>query len=167
MVTVTAARATPASASTDVSTGRYTAIARSSMTRIATTTGVSGLVPRPRSAMSLEMIPDDDTERTGAGVGPQPRHELVGRVLQPQGQQEQQDADLRAGADELIAGRELEHAAMAERQTAQQVQRDRGNPEAAGETAQDAEAQQHRPDLGNDRVGVSVHMQRLTAGRVV
>ncbi len=36
-------------------------MARSSSTRIDTTTGVSGLARRPRSAMTLEMIPDDDT----------------------------------------------------------------------------------------------------------
>ena len=50
-----------------------------------------------------------------------------------------------------------QHAAVAERQTAQQVQRDRRDPEAAGETAEDAEGEQDRPDLGQNRVPVPVH----------
>ena len=46
--------------SSAVRIGRYSAITRSSNTRIDSTTGVSRLPRRPRSARTLAMIPDDE-----------------------------------------------------------------------------------------------------------
>ncbi|SLB45272.1 Uncharacterised protein [Mycobacteroides abscessus subsp. abscessus] len=49
---------TPASIAVRI--GRYSAIARSSNTRIDSTTGVSRLPRRPRSLSTLAMIPEDE-----------------------------------------------------------------------------------------------------------
>ena len=58
MVTEMTPDSTPAPANRVVSTGRYTAIERSSMTSRDNTIGVSRLPNRPRSARSLAVIPE-------------------------------------------------------------------------------------------------------------
>ncbi len=76
METVSAILPAPPPASRAVSTGRYSAIARSSMTRTPRTAGVSRLPSRPESPSILAITPDDDTQvtpaRATAAVAPQP-----------------------------------------------------------------------------------------------
>ena len=73
---------------------------------------------------------EHEIDPAGARVRPQVGHELVGRVLQPQREQQQQHADLRAGADEFRARRQREHTAVAEGEPAEQVERDRARHRA-------------------------------------
>lgn len=65
--------------------------------------------------------------------------ELPRGELQAEQQQQQHHADGRARADEVAGGRDRRHAALAQGQAGQQVERDGGEPEAPGRSRGDAQ----------------------------
>jgi hypothetical protein len=61
---------------------------------------------------------------------------------------QQDDADLRAGLGELLAGGQRQQPAVPEGQARQQVQRDRRLAEPAGQPAQQPQGQDDAPEFG-------------------
>ena len=84
--------------------------------------------------------------------------QLVGRVLEPEREQEQQHPDLGDDGDEVLADVEVDEPALAHREAGEQVEGDRRDAETPGETGQDREAEHDGTDLDE-------RQRRLGAGR--
>ena len=82
--------------------------------------------------------------------------QLGGAVFDPEQQQEEDDADLGADLDELRALRDGQQAALAERETADQDERDRRDPEACRKAGEEPDAEDERADFDEDE-GAVVH----------
>ncbi len=92
----------------------------------------------------------DEVDDAGQAVGPQPAEELGGRVLQPEHDEQEHHTDVRADSDEVL--RRL-HAALADGQPGEQVQRDGRDADPVGQPAEHSQEQQERPELDEHRAG--------------
>ena len=97
--------------------------------------------PAPGSALSSMSI---SAGRCGRA---QVADQLAGRVLQAEHDQQQDDADLGADLDELLARRERDQAAVPEGQPGEQVERDGREADPAADAAEHAEGEEQRADL--------------------
>ena len=79
--------------------------------------------------------------------GPQPGPEFGLVVLEPEREQEEQHTDLGGEGDELLADVERDHAALADDEAGEEVERDGGDPDAPGESRQDRQRQHDGADL--------------------
>ncbi len=66
--------------------------------------------------------------------------ELVAGVFQAEHEQEEDDADLRADVDELFGAFEREKAAVAEGESAEEIEGDGGEAESVGESGEKGKA---------------------------
>src|SRR5207253_11296191 len=80
--------------------------------------------------------------------------QLIGGVLQAEGEQQEQHPDLGHEPDELGADVERRDAPFADRQPGQQIEGDGRDPEAAGQSGQGGEDERHGPDLDERPGGV-------------
>jgi hypothetical protein len=90
----------------------------------------------------------------GDPVAAQPVEQLVGRVLQPEHEEEQHHADLGASVDEVFAGFDRVDAALPDEQAGEEVQRDRRQAHSSGEPADHAKGEQDHPELEQHLAGV-------------
>ena len=84
---------------------------------------------------------------------PQPGDQFLGGVFQAQHEQQQDDADLAGDMAEVVDAGQIDQAAVAEGQSAQQVERNRGHSDPPGEPAQDAKAEEDDAELDERECG--------------
>src|SRR5690606_16846942 len=90
---------------------------------------------------------EHDVEQASRPGAPHPVDQLGGRVLQPQQQEQQDDADLTGELGEALDAVQWHQTAGAEGQTADQVERDGGQTDPAGEAAEEPEPEEDGPEL--------------------
>ena len=82
--------------------------------------------------------------------------ELTGRELQAEGEQQQDDADLRGRGEEGLRRRQGDDPAVAQRQRGDEDERDRRETEPAGGQAEDGDAEEEEAEFEQQR-GDVVH----------
>ncbi len=82
---------------------------------------------------------EHQVHQAAAGVAAQAGDQFVGVVLKAEGQQQQYDPEFGADRDEVLAGRQGQDAALAEREPGQQVQRDGGDSGTQRQRSEHAE----------------------------
>ena len=105
----------------------------------ASTTAATGPQPSSSAMRGAGQGVERGVDETGGVLGLEVGDQIAGRVLQAEHQQQQDDADLGADGDELLARAQRQQPALAEGEPGQQIERDRGEPEAAGEPAEQAQ----------------------------
>src|SRR5690606_31534752 len=96
----------------------------------------------------------DEVDRAGGVLRLEGGDEVGGAVLQAQHEQQQDDADLRTGGDELLTGLQGQDAAVAEGQSGEQVQGYGRETDPSGEAAQQAEGEDDRAEFDEHGRGV-------------
>ena len=94
-----------------------------------------------------------EVDQTGRVLGLEVGDEVAGGVLQAEHQQQQDDADLGADRDELLAGAQRQQAALTEGEPGQQVEGYRGELEAPGDPAEQPQAEDDRTELDQEDGG--------------
>ena len=126
---------------------------------------LTAVTPNMASALTGPQPSSSATTAPGSAVEQQVEHadrglqadlgDEVGRgVLQAEQEQQQHDADLRAGLEEPVRRVERHEPADAEREPGQEVQRDGGQAPPAGEPAEHAEPEEDGAELQQQLRGV-------------
>ncbi len=113
--------------------------------------------------------------RTGQGVEeavddarhsrrPEAADEFRRRVLEAEQREEQDDADLGAGLEELGTGIEWDEPTLTEGEPEQEVERDRRDPDTEREAPEQAHSEKQRADFDEEQRGL-VHASPLSRGR--
>jgi hypothetical protein len=97
----------------------------------------------PSNRRGVEQEIDD----AGRRVPPEGPEQLAGRELQPQGQQEEDDADLGGGDDEGLGGGQRHHTPLAEGQRRHQDERDGRQAQAPGQHPQHGQPEEQQPEF--------------------
>jgi hypothetical protein len=77
--------------------------------------------------------------------------ELAGRELETEGEQQQDDADLRGRDEEGLRRRQGDDPAVAQSQRGDEDERDRGEAEPAGGQAEDGDAEEEEAEFEQQR----------------